>query len=106
MDIVSVDRIARAMENPKFLERILTSDERDLDLSPMRVAGRWAAKEALYKALRGGVQWQDVSILSTKAGAPEVVWHRPGIFPENARVHVSLSHEHNQAIAFVVIEGT
>lgn len=104
-DIVSVARIAKAMERPGFLERVLTPDERALDLTPMRVASRWAAKEAIYKALGGGIQWQDLSILNDTRRAPMVRWIREPAALAGGVMHLSLSHEHEHAVAFAVWES-
>lgn len=104
VDIVSVRRIERAMRRAGFLERILTPDERQLDLTPMRVASRWAAKEAIYKALGGGIRWQDLSVLNDTRRAPLIIWHRDIAAFGPIRVHLSLSHEHEHAVAFAVVE--
>ena len=104
MDIVSVRRIERAMRRAGFLKRILTPDERQLDLTPMRVASRWAAKEAIYKALGGGIVWQDLSVLNDTQRAPLIIWHRDTSTLGPIKVHLSLSHEHEHAVAFAVVE--
>lgn len=102
LDVVSVARIERAMRHPRFLRRILTSSELAMELTAERVAGQWAAKEALAKAVGRPLRWHDVSILRNDLGAPEVVWHRPVL--EGIRVWVSLSHEREMAVAMVVLE--
>lgn len=104
VDIVSVRRIEQAMRNPRFLPRILTPDEMSLELNPMRVASRWAAKEAVYKALGGGISWQDLSILNDTRRAPIVIWNTPIPAMDNAVMHLSLSHEADSAIAFAILE--
>lgn len=106
-DIVDVERIAKAMENPRFTARILT--EKELELigeDPMRVAGRWAAKEAIYKALRiQDLQWQDVEILGEVRQAPAAFISHPEFAPMNVTVHVSISHERGHAGAVAIVEG-
>lgn len=76
-----------------------------MELTPMRVASRWAAKEAIYKALGGGVQWQDVSVLAESGRAASLKWHRSGILKADETLHVTLSHERDHAVAFAVLEG-
>ena len=104
MDIVSVERIETAMARPGFLERILTPDELLLDLIPMRVASRWAAKEAVYKAFGGGIRWHDLSILNDTTRAPVIIWHRDMSEFGAFKVHLSLSHERENAVAIAVVE--
>ncbi len=53
VDLVSVERIRRAMERPGFTDRVLSVAERRESESAEYVAGRWAAKEALVKCLAG-----------------------------------------------------
>ena len=103
VDIVDIARIAKAMANPRFVERVLTPEEREISLEPEWVAGRWAAKEAFAKAVGRALDWHDVQVLHNASGAPEV--HvRPGILGPEVRVWVSLSHEKSHAIATVILE--
>jgi len=103
IDIVHVDRIREAMENPKFLERILTPQERQMELTPERVASRWAGKEALYKAAGGGFSWQDLSLMGRTNNSAELVWVNQPDSMKNVRVMLSLSHERLVAVAVAVI---
>lgn len=101
-DLVEVARIREAMRHPRFARRIFTERERELiGADPLRAAGRWAAKEAVAKALRlaGSLSWQDVEVLNAPDGAPVV-----GL-PErlsDVRVMLSISHERGYALAMVV----
>ena len=108
LDIVEVARIARALENPKFATRILTPSERDRPLTPLYVAGRWAAKEAVAKAIMaaGGPtpSWHEVTILNSDVGAPEVQLS-PRLMALGLKWHVSISHERGVAAAVAVGEG-
>ncbi|NGX62394.1 MAG: Holo-[acyl-carrier-protein] synthase, partial [Chlamydiae bacterium] len=81
-DIIEVSRIRIALERhgDRFLERIFTEKERAYskrasDPIP-HLAGRFAAKEAIVKALGTGigkeVSWQEVEILNDPLGKPEV----------------------------------
>lgn len=108
LDVVEVARIESALQNPRFAARILTPAERDRPLTPLYVAGRWAAKEAVAKAMMaaGGPipTWQQVSILNLPGGAPQV--HLAESLPLPAwRWHISLSHERGLAVAVAVCEG-
>jgi holo-[acyl-carrier protein] synthase len=71
-----------------------------------RVAGRWAAKEAVSKVLGLGVRgvgWRDIEVLPNRAGQPQVLLH--GRAAERAallnleEVSVSISHERHMAVA-------
>lgn len=101
IDVVEVARIERAMRRPGFLQRILTPAEQALDLTPSRVAGRWAAKEALAKAIDLALTWQDIEILNDAQGKPVVTFANP---PKGLTVHVSISHERGLAAAVAVVE--
>src|SRR5450432_2715544 len=83
IDIVQTDRIRRMVEahGEHFLGRVFTSAERAYaDRSKKRrfehLAGRFAAKEAVLKALgtgwRGGIAWTDVEIVNEASGRPGV----------------------------------
>ena len=112
VDIVEIERIEVAMKKqPRFLERILAAEER---LAYQEIAndqrklewlsGRFAAKEALSKALGTGIgvalSFQDISILNAESGIPEIKCDKL----TNTKAHVSISHERKYAIAQVVLE--
>lgn len=100
VDLVSVARIAEAMRKPGFLPRILTEAERAYAITPAQVAGRWAAKEAVAKALGTHLKWHDVVIENDADGKPTVqLAHATDL-----NLHVSISHERDMAVAFVVVE--
>lgn len=117
IDIASIPRVARALERygPRFMERILTPAERE-ELSgrvdaATALAGRFAAKEALSKALGGprDVWWQDVEIRRGPLGTPTL--HLLGAAVPYAerlgivRSLVSITHDAGVAAAVVVLEG-
>ena len=110
VDIVDLQRFTRALgRTPKLIDRLFTAGERDLSMTSL--AGRFAAKEALIKAFggSGGMTWQDMEVVANDAGAPSFVLSGPAEAMANARgidsVHLSISHDANAAIAFVVAEG-
>lgn len=105
MDLVDVDRIARAMENPRFLERILTPRERELELTVGRIAGRWAAKEAVAKAVGLHLAWHHVEILNEANGRPYAVVHDPAFDSTTQRLHVTITHERGHAAAVAILEA-
>lgn len=98
-DLVSIQRIQRLMLNPRFVQRILTPRERSITpLTPEYVAGRWAAKEATYKAI-GDVQWQDLEVVSSPNPTITLLKEHPR---GPLSLFLSISHEREMALAFVV----
>jgi len=103
VDLVEVDRIRRAMENPRFAERVLTAAE----LTQMQsatdpasyLASRWAAKEAIKKAFPVLESWRQAQVLQKPGSAPEV-WV-DGL-PQDEVMLVSLSHEQNHCVAVAI----
>ncbi|MER3414442.1 MAG: holo-[acyl-carrier-protein] synthase [Armatimonadota bacterium] len=100
-DVVQIERIRKAMRNPRFTKRILTETERAHADSAVFVAGRWAAKEAIAKAVGCSLSWQDVEVLPNAHGAPVVHWRNGW----SRRIHVSISHERSLAFAVAVWES-
>jgi holo-[acyl-carrier protein] synthase len=115
VDLVEIPRIARAVARwgDRFLERVYTADE--LVHCRGRVpelAVRFAAKEAVSKALgvgiwwRGGIAFVEAEVRANRLGKPEIRLH--GRADEYARRQgldewvVSLSHTNEHAIAMVV----
>lgn len=114
-DLCAIDRIARALENPRFLQRVYTSAERER-MKPLcakrqaeRAAGMFAAKEAVAKALGVGFSdfgFADVEILADAHGKPIVLLHGGALQrARGANVHLSISHDGGMAIAFAVLES-
>ena len=116
IDLIEIRRLKKAIENPLFVERIFTQAERDYCDSRGRqnaasYAARFAAKEALMKALgtglSGGGTWQDIEVLPDEKGQP--LMQLSGYFGQLAcemqvsRVFVSLSHAQEFATAQVLL---
>ena len=115
-DIIEIDRISNAINNtPMFLEKIFTKRELDqLTRSKLRVesvAGNFAAKEAVSKALGTGVRgfnFKDIEVLRDELGKPVVEVSdkiKELIKVNNYLFNVSISHNRTCAIAFVVLES-
>lgn len=116
VDIVEIRRIKDIMEkNEKFLEKIFTNNEiqylKTRKLRPEYVAGRFAAKEAVSKALGTGFRgfnFRDIIVDSTTLGKPTVtlegqaknIANKNG----NTTIHLSISHGCDSAIAYAVLE--
>lgn len=111
VDVVDVARFARVLERrPRLAERLFTVRERsDAGDRPERLAARFAAKEAVLKALGSGLgdaSLRSIEVRRTPSGAPEIVLHADARELAAARgvatLHVSLSHTSTLAMAFVV----
>ena len=118
IDIVEIARFRKILAGTgeRFLMRVFTGEERQFCLKrkdpPPHFAVRFAAKEAVFKALETGwakgVTWLDVEVLRQEQGAPFVLLH--GAAQEVAaskgvgRVHISLTHTNNWAAATAILE--
>ena len=114
VDIIEIGRIKQAVERwgKRFLARTYTEGE----LAYCRgrapqLAARFAAKEAMMKALgtgRYGVSWQDIEVVRQQGRAPTIQLHgrAVGVAERQAVGHValSISHSREYAVASVVIE--
>lgn len=118
VDLVEVDRIAQVLSRhpERFLDRVFCPAERQRGLGTPRhaehLAARFAAKEAVLKALSTGtigVGWQDIEVVTLDSGAPTIRLH--GRAEDHARAmgitqwHLSLSHTATMAIASVIATG-
>lgn len=120
MDLVEISRVQKIIGTPegeRFLQRVLT--EREQKLAGERkgrlaefTAGRFAAKEAVVKALGCGigakVGFQDIEVLPEPEGRPAVTLspssaERAGLAAD-ARIHLSITHTKETAAAYAVIE--
>jgi holo-[acyl-carrier protein] synthase len=108
VDITEVRRLRQAVEKwgKDFLDRVFTKVE--LDNAKKRgslyqhLAGRFAAKEAVFKALGDvNLSWKDLEILNDKAGRPYCKILNSKI--RKADIHISISHVKNYATAFAIV---
>ncbi|HEY8177229.1 MAG TPA: holo-ACP synthase [Candidatus Limnocylindria bacterium] len=112
IDLVDIDRIIGVLERfpNRFRERVLTEAEaRYCGNKVDRIAGRWAAKEAISKVLGLGVRgvgWREIEILPNWAGAPQVRLHARAAARaaklDLEDVTVSISHERKMATAVAI----
>ena len=110
IDVCDIDRFAATLERtPALRERLFCPDERDR--TPASLAARFAAKEALAKALGApvGMSWQDAEVVSEDSGRPRFEMRGTVLARAHAlgvvSVHLSLSHDAGVASAMVVLEG-
>lgn len=109
VDTVDIERLRAQLERtPKLRERLFTVSERDLRVDSL--AARFAAKEALIKALRGshGLGWHDIEITRDVDRVPHFTrtdaLHRELVARGVSRLHLSMTHDGGVATAFVVAE--
>ena len=111
-DIVSVSRIEKILQqySDRFKKHVFTDKEKsycDLKSNPaIHYAGRFAAKEAVKKALYSSsiihsIDFADIEIISNLSGAPEVKLSTQDL--KNVLVKVSISHIDELAIAFALV---
>lgn len=113
-DLCSVVRIREAWSrHEQFCARICTAEERAyIGRSAERLAARFAAKEAAFKAFGlglGPLGWHDVEVLHDDKGRPQLILSEKALAIAGEmgieRWQVSLSHEREMAIAVVILEG-
>lgn len=116
-DIVEIDRVKKAVGNPRFIERVYTEKESAYcqgrgKSGAASFAGRFAAKEAVLKAFGTGLrdgQLTDIEIVNDDLGCPKLYLH--GYFEEFAKklgvqnTFISISHAREYAAAQCILEG-
>lgn len=108
VDIIEVRRIKSAIDKYgcSFLERIFTDKElqnaRSHNNRYQHLAGRFAAKEAVFKALgKAGLSFKDVQILNDREGKP--FCSLANSYKDKFEVYISISHIKNYAVASAII---
>ena len=112
-DIVSVKRMEKALASPTFVQKVFTQAELEyIGSSAEHAAGFFAAKEALVKALGTGfghIKANETEIRHNSKGVPFFVLYDNAEQAEKrlgtTNIMLSISHERDFAVAFVVIEG-
>ncbi|TMV45124.1 holo-[acyl-carrier-protein] synthase [Paenibacillus mesophilus] len=121
IDLLDIERVKKLLGQPhgeRFVERVLTPAERELAARrggrlAEFVAGRFAAKEAVVKALGCGigreVGFQDISIVPDDCGKPEcrlsdAAWERLRK-PQPLKIHLSITHSATTAGAYAIAEA-
>lgn len=115
VDVVDVERMKKTLQDQgeAFVSKVFTETEiiycRSRKNPHEHFAARFAAKEAVSKALQKGwsgeFRWKDVEVMNEPSGAPKII-----LYGELARllggtkVHLSLSHTEKTVVAFSIIE--
>ncbi len=116
-DIIGIKRIKEAIKkDPKFTDKIFSLEESKYCNSKfnkeVHFAGRFAAKEAFFKALgtgwRDGMMWTEINVVNDKLGKPEIRLTGKTLDVFNGKnmkeISLSISHTKEYAVAFVIIE--
>jgi holo-[acyl-carrier protein] synthase len=117
VDAVDVDRFRKVLSRrPHMAQRLFTSGERQYAaraVDPaLRLAARFAAKEAALKALGvglGAASFQDIEVIRSTDGAPQLTFHGEAALLASKKGvecwHLSLTHTSSVAVASAVAEG-
>ena len=113
-DIIEINRIERAINNNNnFLKRVFTTKEIEMfkqrNMRVEVIAGNFAAKEAVSKALGTGIRGFsliDIEVLRDDLGKPIVHLNKEihNIINKDYRLNISISHDRTSAIAFAILE--
>ncbi len=96
IDLVHIPRIETLLRDAAHVAAVFSPEEMAADVHTM--AGRFAAKEAYFKASGAKGDWRSVQVLRRETGEPYLVC------PDGARARLSISHDGDYAIAVVLIE--
>ena len=106
IDVVDIERFKLSLDRtPGLLEKLFTDNERTKPLQSL--AARFAAKEALAKALNAGkgLSWHEAEIINLESGKPAFLFRGEiAEIVDGAVVHVSLSHDAGISSAMVIVE--
>jgi holo-[acyl-carrier protein] synthase len=107
IDVVDINRFQESLDRtPGLIERVFTPNEAKLKIASL--AARFAAKEALAKALnaKAAFNWQEAEVISEVTGKPAFAFH--GEMAKRLaemNVHLTLSHDAGVASAMVIVEN-
>ncbi|MDT7537928.1 MAG: holo-[acyl-carrier protein] synthase [Actinomycetota bacterium] len=111
VDVVDIERFGQSLERTPGLEARLFTDHERTSTGLASLAARFAAKEAVAKALGapGNLRWTDAEVVSEESGRP-VLQLTGGVAAAATALgirtwHLSLSHDGGIATAFVVAES-
>ncbi len=116
VDVVDVPRMKEVLERQgdHFYKKIFSDMEITYCKTRKRpyihFAARFAAKEAVAKAMRtgwsGAFRWKDIEVINDAGGAPHILLcGEVAKALTNCRTHLSISHTDTTVVAFVIIEG-
>ena len=115
VDLAEIDRIENLIGRygNRFLKRVFTKNEITYCSKKVTAASsyaaRFAAKEAVLKTtglgLNKGLNWKDIEVVNDEKGKPSVkLYGKTNEMLHDKKIHISLSHTKNFAIAMVTVE--
>ncbi len=117
IDIIEIERIKKSYENygEAFLDKIFTQNEKEYCLSKknlyQHLAARFAAKEAISKALSTGwsqgFRWKDIEIYNEPSGLPRAMLHGKlaSFLAQGKELKITMSHSDHYVTCFAIIYG-
>jgi holo-[acyl-carrier protein] synthase len=106
IDVVEIVRFAQFLERTPGIElKLFTDAERTKSIQSL--AARFAAKEALVKALNAenGILWHEAEVVNLEGGKPAFIFYGAvADLISGANVHLSISHDAGIAAAIVIVE--
>lgn len=115
IDIIEIERIKKSIEKygERFLNKVFTSEEIRYCNSKFNkyqhYAARFAAKEAVYKALasgwKEGLRWKDIEIQNDVSGMPSInsTGKLQAFLSDNTQLRISISHSENYVTSVAII---
>jgi holo-[acyl-carrier protein] synthase len=106
IDVVDIARFAESVERtPNLIDRLFTESEAKLSMGS--IAARFAAKEALTKALNiKTLNWREIEVANEESGKPYFIFHGAIADKLNGKnVLLTLSHDAGIASAMVIVEN-
>ena len=108
-DIIKIDRIKKHINNKAFLDKIFTTQEinycNSYSTPENHFSGKFAAKEAVKKAILSGnivdnISIKEIQVLNNSDKSPYITINKL----KDIKCNISISHNGDYAIAFVIIE--
>lgn len=115
IDIIEIERIKKSIEKygERFLNKVFTNEEIKYCNSKFNkyqhYAARFAAKEAVYKALasgwKEGLRWKDIEIQNDVSGMPSInsTGKLQAFLSDNTQLRISISHSENYVTSVAII---
>lgn len=106
IDLVDISRFSKSLEVPNFKQKIFSLNEGTL--SPLHLAGRFAAREAFFKALGNQevFNYKDLEVTNEVNGKPQFKFlNELSKYCGDKSIHLSISHTSEYAMAIVIIES-
>ena len=99
IDLTKNDKIKKLMEDASAFMKVFTELElADTKGCPIRLSGRFSAKEAFFKVIGKKVDWLDVEIRNREGGEPYLLYKNL----EQTDISLSISHEDDYSVAIVI----